>query len=251
MYTVKQLSDLAGVSVRTLHYYDEIGLLAPTATNQNGYRSYDENALLRLQQVLFYREMGVGLLQIKAILDDPAFDPLEALQSHRAELEKRISRLQQLIHTVDTTLMHLGGEALTSRKQLFTAFSEEKQRQYEREIAEKYGESEVQESVRNWYAYSEEKKATIQAEGSAIYHDLTTAMQRGIQPNTPEIAAIMARWHQHLRHFYEPTPEILRGLGHMYNQHPDFVASFRQFHPDLPPYLERAVEHYVDTLAAE
>ena len=85
MYTVKQLSELAQVSVRTLHYYDEIGLLIPSQVGANGYRYYDDAAVLRLQQILFYREIGMELMQIKDVLDSPGFDLVTALKSHRAD----------------------------------------------------------------------------------------------------------------------------------------------------------------------
>ena len=92
MYTVKKLADLAGITVRTLHHYDEINLLNPTKVGDNGYRYYDDAALLRLQQVLFYREIGLELVQIKDILDSPDFDVLTALRSHRAVLQDKTER---------------------------------------------------------------------------------------------------------------------------------------------------------------
>ena len=248
MYTVKQLSDLAGVSVRTLHYYDEIGLLAPSSVSENGYRFYDEGAALRLQQILFYRELGVGLLQIREILDNPAFDLLAALQAHRGELEKRVARLQALMQTVDSTIMHLTGAVQVSDSRLFEAFSEAKQAEYEQQAAELWGEASVQASAQRWKSYPPERKQAILVEGSTIYADLAAAMQHGLAPDAPEVEAIMARWHNHLRYFYEPTPDILRGLGQLYNEHPDFIATFRQFHPNLPAYLQQAVAHYVDVL---
>ena len=248
MYAVKQLSDLAGVSVRTLHYYDEIGLLKPSAVSDNGYRHYDEDAVLKLQQILFYRELGLGLLQIKDLLDSPDFDLVTALQSHREELQARIERLQALMTTVDSTILHLVGEVDMSKKQLFAGFSEEKQKQYEVEIANdsRYDQNKVKESQHRWNSYSAAQKAQIKAEGSAIYTDLIAVIDKGAA--SPEVQAIMARWHQHLRYFYEPTPEILRGLGQMYNQHPDFIANFQQMHPNLPAFLEEAVTHYCETL---
>lgn len=250
MYTVKELSDLAGVTVRTLHYYDEIALLKPPVVNDNGYRFYDEAALLRLQQILFYRELGVGLLQIRDILDSPAFDTITALQSHRAELAQRIERLQQLMTTVDSTIMHLFGEVNVSDEQLFSGFNAEKQQQYEQEIARdpRYDQSKVKESIQRWASYTAQQKQAIFAEGNQLYADLAALMQSGIAADSPEAQAVMARWHQHIRHFYEPTPEILGGLGQMYNQHPDFIATFQQIHRDLPPYLEQAVAHYCDAL---
>jgi len=124
MYTVKQLADLAGVTIRTLHHYDEIGLLPPTRVSPSGYRQYDDSAVLRLQQILLYREIGLELLQIKDALDDPTFDMVEALRSHRAVLEQKLGRLSTLIETVDSTrietvdstIEHLEGKSIMSNK---------------------------------------------------------------------------------------------------------------------------------------
>ena len=149
MYTVKQLSDLAQVSVRTLHYYDEIGLLRPSQVGTNGYRYYDNNALLRLQQILFYREIGMELMQIKDVLDSPDFDLVTALKSHRAALLEQSERLLNLVSTVDNTIKHLQGEGEMSKRQLFQAFSDEKQKDYEREIRLQYGPDTVNQSVKN------------------------------------------------------------------------------------------------------
>ena len=141
MYTVKQLSDFAGVSVRTLHYYDEIGLLKPAAVGRNGYRYYQEADLLRLQQILFYREIDLGLSQIKEILDSPDFDLVSALQAHRQALQTKIERMQTLINTLDNTVLHLVGDIKMSKKQkIFEGFSEEKQAQYQEEAMRRFGQ---------------------------------------------------------------------------------------------------------------
>ncbi|NUQ55782.1 MAG: MerR family transcriptional regulator, partial [Dehalococcoidia bacterium] len=104
VYTVKQLADLAGITVRTLHHYDAIGLLRPSDVGANGYRYYDEAAVFRLQQILLYRELGLELAQIKDVLDSPDFDLAAALRSHRAALEAKLNRMSELIRTVDRTL---------------------------------------------------------------------------------------------------------------------------------------------------
>lgn len=246
MYTVKQLSELAGVSIRTLHYYDEIELLKPSAVGDNGYRYYDEDAVYRLQQILFFREMDLGLLQIKDIVDSPDFDLVAALNQHRDALQAKIDRLQNLIQTVDSTIMHLVGEVEMSKKQLFTAFNEEEEKRYAQEAAEAYGEERVRESYKRWNSYSQQQKQQIGEEGNAVYADLVEAMPKGA--DSPEVQAILARWHQHLRYFYEPTPEILRGLGQLYNSHPDFIANFQKIHPDLPAFLEQAIAVYCERL---
>jgi DNA-binding transcriptional MerR regulator len=246
MYTVKQLSELAGVSIRTLHYYDEIGLLKPSSVGENQYRYYDDGALLRLQQILLYREMEIGLLQIKDILDGEEFDLVAALQTHRQTLAAKIERLYGLIQTVDSTIMHLTGEVQVNLKTLFEGFSEEKQRQYEQEVREKYDPDKVRESVRRWNSYSDAQKEQIKREGGAIYADLVTAMGEGAA--SEQVQAILGRWHEHIRWFYEPTPEILMGLGQLYNTHPDFIANFQAIHPDLPAFLQAAITVYCKRL---
>ncbi|MBX3082103.1 MAG: MerR family transcriptional regulator [Anaerolineae bacterium] len=248
MYSVKQLADLASISVRTLHYYDEIGLLTPSLVTDNGYRHYDEANLLRLQQILFYREIGLELTQIKTVLDSPNFDLLEALRSHRRELEKKAERLQDLITTVDNTIIYLSGESTVSKRQLFQAFSDEKQKEYERSARLQYGPKAVNESIKLWNSYSQEKKQAIGEESNQIYSDFIDAVEAGKAPTSPEVQEIVERWHKHLHYFYEPTLEILRGLGTGYNEDPAFNATFTRLHPALPEYLQNAIIEYVDQL---
>lgn len=245
MYTVKQLADLAGVSRRTLHFYDEKGLLKPSALGENGYRYYDDDSLIRLQQILFYREIGLGLQQIKEILEDPDFDTITALQSHRQTLQEKIERLQTLIRTVDTTILHLIGEVDVSKKNIFEGFSEEKQKKYEAEAVDRWGDNAAQ-SIKLWKSYSDKRKAEIMEEGNQIYREIASSMDKGA--DAPEIRALLVRWHEHLRYFYEPTIEVLGGLGDMYHDHPDFNATFTKIHPDLPGFLKKAIAIYVDEL---
>lgn len=245
MYTVKQLSDLAGVSVRTLHYYDEIGLLEPSSIAGNGYRYYSDQALLRLQQILFYRELELELKQIRRILEDPSFDLAAALQSHRSALQAKIERLKALIQTVDATIMHLAGEIKMNQKSIFEGFSPEKQKQYDEEAERLWGES-ARESARLWKSYSEQKKQEILREGGEIYAGIAAQMSKG--PASPEVQASLERWRQHMRYFYEPAPGVLRALGEMYHDHPDFNATFTAIHPGLPAFLKKAIALYVDGL---
>ena len=132
-----------------------------------------------------------------------------------------------------------------SQKQLFEGFSEEKQKEYEKEIRRRYGDKAF-EGVTDWNSYSAGQKAKIRAEGDAIYRDLVGAMPKG--PASPEVQAIIQRWRQHLRYFYEPSVERLQGLGHMYNEDPQFMATFQKIHPDLPAFLEKAITAYCEKL---
>ena len=122
-YTVKQLAALSGVSVRTLHFYDETGLLRPAYHGPNGYRFYEEPQLLMLQQILFYRELGFELKQIKRILGRADFQKVAALQSHRKLLEEKLSRTGQLIETIDKTIQHLKGKEKMKTEEMFAGFS--------------------------------------------------------------------------------------------------------------------------------
>ncbi len=241
-YTVKQLSEMAGISVRTLHYYDEIGLLEPTWVADNGYRYYEEEAVLKLQQILFFRELELSLNEIKEIVDMPRFDRLVALQLHRDGLEARVDRLRRLIKTIDSTILHLTGETVMSEKRLFSGFSPGEERRYEQEARRIWGDQEVGESYRRWNDYTAQQRDEIRAEGGAIYRDLVAMMDRGAE--SPEIQQVIARWHEHLRSFYEPTVERLLGLSQLYVDQPDFARHFRELHPDLPEFMQRAIVYY-------
>jgi DNA-binding transcriptional MerR regulator len=247
-YTVKQVSELAEVSVRTLHYYDEIGLLHPAKVGENGYRYYDDAALYRLQQILFYREIGLELMQIKEVLNSPDFDLLAALRSHRAVLEEKIKRLHELVGTVDTTMMHLAGDVEMSKDKLFTGFTEEKQKYYERVARLQYGPDRVNESIRRWNGYNETQREAVQQEGGQIYLDLVAAIETGRDAQSDEVQAIIERWANHIRYFYEPDLDVIRGLGEGYRTNPDFIAFFEKLHPELPNYLGEAITQYVDNL---
>lgn len=122
-YTVKQVAAMSGVSVRTLHFYDEEGLLKPAWTGSNGYRFYEEPQLLTLQQILFYRELGIELRQIRQLLGRPDFQRVNALRSHRAALEERLARTRQLLETIDHTIDHLEGRKPMKEEQIFAGFT--------------------------------------------------------------------------------------------------------------------------------
>jgi MerR family transcriptional regulator, thiopeptide resistance regulator len=247
-YTVKQLATLAGVSVRTLHYYDEIALLRPAQVAANGYRYYTADDLLRLQHILFYRELGLELLQIKDILDQPQFDTAAALQQHRAALAGKIERLQTLMHTVDHTLNHLQGATPMSKKQLFKGFSAEQEADYARQARLRYDPQTVRESQKRWQDYSADEKNRIMDEGNVIYTELAQAIDQQVPPETAQAQALMARWHAHIRYFYEPTTAVLRGLGELYVNDADFGATFKAIHVDLARYMQVAIAQYVDDL---
>lgn len=246
MYTVKQLSKLAGVTPRTLHHYDSIGLLKPTRVGDNGYRYYGEEALLRLQQILLYRELDLPLDEIKAIIGRRDFDVLEALRNHKQALQGRITRLERLLVTVDETIRHLKGNKIMSEKGLFEGFSEEEQEKYAREAEQLYDPETVRESNRKWKSYPATKKEAILAEGRAVYEDMIAAMPRGA--GSPEVQAIVQRWRDHMNYFWTPKPDQLVALAEGYSADSRFKANFDKMHPGLAEFMREAVKVYVGNL---
>ncbi len=243
MFTVKQLSRLAGVTPRTLHHYDQIGLLKPSRVGDNGYRYYGEEALVRLQQILLYRELDLPLENIKQIMGRRDFDVLAALEQHKLELLKRRARLKRLMHTVDDTIDYLKGTKKMSNQQMFSGFSEEQQEKYAAEAGQMYDPATVRESNRKWKAYGKEKQQQILDEGGQIYRDLIAAMDKG--PASPEAQAGVARWRAHMDYFWTPSLDQLVGLAEMYSADPRFKANFDSMHPRLAEFMGEAVRIYV------
>jgi DNA-binding transcriptional MerR regulator len=248
MLTVKQLSELAGVTPRTLRHYDAIGLLKPSRIGSNGYRYYEEEAVLRLQQILIYRELGMPLDEIKKIMGRRDFDVLAALQGHRAALSKQVSRLNRLIETVDKTILHLKGKADMSVDDLFKGFTDEQQEQYEQEAMSKYDPASVKASARKWKSYSAAEKQKIGEEGKAVYTDLLAAISKG--PASPEAQAAVVRWRKHIEYFWAPDEEQLLGLADLYNDDPRFRGNFDELSPKLAQFMREAVKVYVEKSAA-
>jgi DNA-binding transcriptional MerR regulator len=243
VYTVKQLSNLAGVSVRTLHYYDEIGLLKPSSLGGNGYRHYEEEALLKLQQILFYRELELSLDEIKAVTGRPDFDVETALRSHREALQGKVERLKHLIQTVDNTIDQLKGNESMNAKGLFEGFSEEEQEKYAQEAEQMYDPETVRASNRKWKSYSPAQKEHILTEGKAIYADLAAAMSKGA--GSREVQVVIAHWHEHMQNFWSPNDEQLLGLADLYNDDPRFKANYDKIDPKLAGFMREAVKVYV------
>jgi MerR family transcriptional regulator, thiopeptide resistance regulator len=242
-YTVNQLSKLAGVSVRTLHYYDEIGLLRPDAIRPNGYREYGDVAVLKLQQIMFYRELEISLEDIKAMVSHPDFDAVAALEMHRLSLQGRARRLERLIQTVNDTILHMKGLKEMNQKQLFEAFSEEEQEKYAREAEQMYDPTIVKESNRKFKSLSAAEKQRIFDEGNQIYEDMVAVMTKGA--GSLEAQAIVERWRRHMDYFWTPNLEQLMGLAEMYNSDTRFKANFDKIDPRLAEFMREAVGVYV------
>ncbi|WP_089678411.1 MerR family transcriptional regulator [Catalinimonas alkaloidigena] len=245
-YSVKRLAQLAGVSVRTLHHYDQIGLLHPAERAESRYRYYGRPELLRLQQILFFRELDVPLHAIKRILDDPAFDQVDALRYHRHELVKRRDRLQQLLRTLDKTIAQLTQHDMMTDDELYAGFSKEQATAYDQEAKERWGEKEVETSKNRLKAMNKQDYAALQQEAEAIGQELAAHLDQA--PDAPEVQALVHRHYRWLEHHYPVTAERYRGLANLYVDDERFRAFYDQHQPGLAVFLKRAMDHFSDTV---
>lgn len=242
-YSIKEIADLAGVTTRTMRYYDELGLLAPAEIGENGYRYYDHDSLLRLQQILFFRELDVPLKDIQRILNQPDFNLVGALEEHRAALQKKGHRLDRLIGTVDQTIKGIQGEGLMTDKDLFEGFDEA---QYEEETKELWGDTpQYAESQRKWASYSDEQKEAIKAEGGR----LTIGMVGGPESSAddPDIQNAVGEYYDYLnKFFYTCEVSYLRGLADMWVGDPRFAINFENVREGGAVFVREAVHIYCD-----
>lgn len=246
-YTVNKLAKLSGVSVRTLHFYDEIGLLKPAYYGENNYRYYEEEQLLLLQQILFYRELGIPLNEIQKILKDENFDKIEALESHKNVLRGDLDRIQNLIKTIDKTIAHLRGKQTMKLEEIFHGFTEEKQKIYEEFLVES-GVSEkvintVRDKVKNW---KKEQWLENKNEADAINAELVLAIDKQLNPGSAEVQALIKKHYQMTCQFWTPNRENYIGLSQLYGSHPDFVKYFDNLHPKLLDFLTKAMKIFAE-----
>jgi DNA-binding transcriptional MerR regulator len=241
---IRQLARSANISVRTLHHYDQIGLLVPHRRAGNNYRLYDQSAIYRLQQILFYKEMGFDLGSIKNILDDPDFDFQKALQQHRLALQAKLEGTKQLIQTIDDTLDQMKGKRKMNDNEYFTGFSDEQQAIYEKEAGERWGTDIVKESNRRWKSLTPSEKEKHLKKGEEITLALRDAI--GEKPASAKVQSLINDWRQYINFFYDCTPQILLGLGHVYIEDPRFRAFYEKVDPDLPQFFYEAIKIYCE-----
>ncbi|HEX9796505.1 MAG TPA: MerR family transcriptional regulator [Anaerolineales bacterium] len=244
-YTVGELAELAGVSVRTLHYYDQIGLLPPSARTAAGYRQYRSSDLIRLQQILLYRELEMPLEAIQALLSDPAFDTTTALAEHKRRLEQRRQRLGRLIRTVDRTLNTLMEDKMTlTDEELFDGLTPEQTERYGREARALWGQQ-VDQTETRLRKMSKFEWEAVKEEGSRVTVLLAELMDR--DPADKQVQAAIAQHYAWLENFYPVPEERYRGIGQMYAEHAEFRAFYEKVKPGLADFMRAAIEVYSDT----
>jgi DNA-binding transcriptional MerR regulator len=240
MRTVGDVSELAGVTVRTLHHYDEVGVLSPSGRSDAGYRLYSLEDLERLQEILVWRQLGFSLVEIKALLDDAAYDRVIALRRQRALVGGELDRLGAVARALDSALEALANGTEMEVESMFEGFDHE---QYEAEGRERWGSTEAyRESARRTGGYGEAEWAEIRAEASAVNAAFAEALAAGEPADGPVARAVAERHREHIsRWFYACSPEMHRGLGEMYVSDPRFTETYERAAPGLAVYVRDAI----------
>ena len=243
-YTVKTVARISGVSVRTLHFYDELGLLKPAYHGANGYRFYEEAQMLTLQQILFYRELGFELKRIKEMLCRRDFDKVAALESHRKILRKNLAHTRKLIVTIDKTLEHLKGTKKMKTKEMFSGFNPEQQAKHEQYLIDRFGDGmkdaieHSKKKVKHWTKDDWEKSGGVFHE---ICQDLVALMGRKLPGDSPEVQEVVRRHYQWLSQFWKPTAESYAGHTQLIVDS-DLRKAYETYHPQLPEFTAAAIK---------
>jgi DNA-binding transcriptional MerR regulator len=247
-YTVQKLGSLAGISTRTLRYYDEIGILKPARISSSGYRIYGQKEVDRLQQILFYRELGVSLDSIKDIVSAPSFDGAHALMEHREKLLEKREQLDVLIANVDKTIALTEGRIKMSNKEKFEGFKQklvdDNEKKYGKEIREKYGKDTVEKSNAKLMNMTEEQYEEVTALATQVTETLAQAFATGDPAGelAQKAADLHKKWLTYYWHDY--TKEAHAGLAQMYVDDPRFTAYYDEKQPGTAEFLRDAVLIY-------
>jgi DNA-binding transcriptional MerR regulator len=260
-YTVKQLARVSGVSVRTLHYYDEIGLLKPAEVGANSYRYYGRNELLRLQQILLHRELGLPLESIASLLDTSDRNRVERLREYRQQLVQRVAHHHELIATLDRTIATLEGEKKMNASNLYKGFSAEKQAEYEDWLVNRYAGDDrsrenmrenIERSRRHVSGFSKEDIAARMQRLATIEAALTEHCRKGTPATDAALAPLLEGHREWVAGMWgRPcSPGAYAGLADLYESHPDFRARYDELAPGFADYLPTAMRAYSRSLSA-
>jgi DNA-binding transcriptional MerR regulator len=245
--TVGEVAKLAHVSVRTLHHYDEIGLLVPSERSASGYRLYGDRDLEALQQVLFFRELGFGLTEIARIKREPGFDRREALEMQRRMLADKTAQLQHMIEAVEAAIDGMERGVTVDDKDRFEAFGEFDPAEYEQEARERWGETDAyKESARRTARYTKEDWKRIMAEQKAVTDGYVARMEAGDAPDSPTVFAVVEKHLASINdNFYTLPGEMFGNLAEMWVADQRFTKNIDKAKPGLAQYQRDAVKAWV------
>lgn len=240
---VKEVAELVGISVRTLHHYDEIGLLTPDEVTSAGYRLYSDANLDMLQQILFFKELDFSLKDIKDIINSPSFNREEGLQMHRQILLEKRERLDRMIATIDKSVLHMRGDIDMTTKEQFEGFNF-KENPYEQEARQRWGNKTVDQAKEKLQGKSPNEQKALSDQINSIFTQLATL--RDTSPASAESQAVIAQWYTYLNQMGHYSPEAFRGLGQMYVDDERFTRNIDQFGEGLAAFMKDAMVIFAD-----
>lgn len=240
MKTVSEISKTTGISVRTLHYYDQIGLLSPTTKTEKGYRLYDEKSLEILQQILFFKELGFKLKDIKKIINSSSFDKIKALENHKNLLLMKRKHIDDLICLVNKTME---GNNM-SFKEFDDSSIREAQEKYKQEIENKWGNTkEYKQSVEKANNYTKNEWEQLQQKVTDIYNEFANNMNKS--PSDIEVQKLVKEWQKYITtYYYDCSNDILRNLGEMYVNDERFKNNIDSIRRGLAEFINEAIKIY-------
>lgn len=238
---IHEVAELSGVTIRTLQYYDKIGLLTPSEVTEAGYRIYHEEDVDRLQQILFFRELEFPLKEIKDIMNNPRYNRVEALQNHRIMLLEKRNRMNQLIRLVEE---RLGGSQVMSFKEFSMESVESHKKQYAEEVRNRWGNTDAYaEYEKKSKGYSKQDWNSILQEGESIMREF--AKYTDLSPEDVVVQELVIRWQEFITdNYYECTKEILKGLGVMYVSDERFRENINKHGDGTAEIMSKAIEVY-------
>lgn len=248
MLKVKEVAKIVGVSVRTLHHYDQIGLLSVAKDHGSGYRLYTDEDLDRLEQVLFFRELGFELKKIKEILDDPQYDRSRALEMQHELLLKKKNRLDKIIGSLEETMKEVeGGKTTMNKKEKLEVFSskdmEMYKEKYRAEVEEKYSKEVVDECNKKVDNYSKDQWEKVTGRGNEIFAEIAALMHLSYEDE--KVQLLLATYQNYITEsFYECTLEIFEGLGQMYVGDQRFTKNINKTQDGLAEFISKGIAHY-------
>jgi len=249
-YSINQLAKLAGVSSRTLRYYDEIKLLSPGRSSSNGYRIYGRREVDRLQRIMFFRELGVPLEGIKHILESEETDGVKTLKGHLLELQAKKAQLERLIANVEKTIAASKGEISMSDREKFEGFKQrmvdDNEKRYGREIRDKYGETAVKASNEKLMGLTQEAYGRVEELSKKINESLKTACEAGDPSSdlSQEVCRLHREWlGYYWRHY---SKEAHFGLAQTYREDPRFRAYYEAICEGCAEFFYQAIKRYCE-----
>jgi DNA-binding transcriptional MerR regulator len=240
-YTVKKLSEISGVTIRTLHFYEEAGLLKPAYYGANGYRYYEEKELLLLQQILFFKELGFTLKQIRKVLGKSDFDQIAALQSHKLALSREWEKIGCLLQTIDKTIKHVKGEKKMKDREFFDGFSLVKRA--DKKASYFAAEEIVMRNLKKQPSkeLDESERRQIAKAANQIYGRIADCLEKGMEPSSKAVQRLIKEHSDFASKFHEMSRDVYLSLAQLYREHPEFRKQLDPIHPDLAVFMAEAM----------